>query len=779
MRFSKRNRARLGIYIIAVALVLLLSVLAIIHYYSLPDYHALLEEQRFLYGAAVADRTGEPLRLLPDKKGRFGLWCEIDRVPQHMIEAVIAAEDQRFYYHPGFDPIAVLRAFFLNVQRGRIVSGASTITQQVVRLIRPRPRTYLAKAVEIFESIKMERQLSKEKILELYLNLSPMGGNLVGVGLASRTYFGKDIEHISLAEAATLAALPRSPSRYNPRRPLGRGLLQAQKDRILERMFARGSISKEQMLSGLGPSVEFQHYSLPMKAHHFVDHVLKSRRSKVENGARTTIDIGIQRALEQVLLSQRNRLNRMGITQAGALVASREGEVLGMVGSLNYSEINQGFNNAVVAPRGAGSTLKPFLYALALENGYFSFSEMADTFRSYPTPHGDYLPLNADRRSYGPVTIRSALGGSLNIPAVKMINTLGVQSFCRLLDGLGFSFVNSACTERYGLGLAVGNLEVSLYQLVQAYSTLADNGEYRPLRVLEERRVPGVRLFSPETAYVITNILADPSARLLTFGNPDHFDFGFPVALKTGTSSNYRDAWTIGYTTRHIVGIWAGNFDGRSSPGVMGSGACGPILKEIIGFLYRSGKPDAFVKPDNVREELVCAMSGKTASPRCPHKVRELVVGNSKILPCDLAHQSQYYYLGGDYAQWVHGREAEQGPGRFRLSRPSDRAGRFQDNDRLQETGASSSTSRGTHRIEITSPHNLDCFVLSRNRRNQVVFRAVSDPLVEHVVWLLNGVEVARTPPPYEFLWDPSRGKHVIHAVTPQSEAAQVTIRVE
>ena len=423
----------------------------------------------------------------------------------------------------------------------------------------------------------------------------------------------------------------------------------------------------------------------------------------------------------------------MGITQAAALIAScRNAEVLGLVGSFSYSETDQGFNNGVVAQRSAGSTLKPFLYALALEKGYGSIAEISDTDRTYQTPHGDYLPMNADRREYGPVNVRSALGNSLNISAVKVAQWVGLEDLYQRLDRVEIITPKSPSADYYGLGLAVGNLEVSLYRLVQGYMTLAGAGRFRELRLEPGPETTGSRVFSPGVAYVITHILADPSARLLTFGNPGYFDFGFPVAVKTGTSSNYRDAWVIGYTSEHVIGVWAGNFDGRSSPGRMGAGVCGPILFEIIRFLYGTTPPEAFARPAGVREETVCSMSGKRAGPRCPYTTSEIVPGNHKLMTCDLPHQDQHHQLGPSYARWLNRREARQGTSRFRLMKPGETA--------FSSPGhAQSLTNKGSG-IEIISPHNRDRFILSRHRPNRIVFRALPSAVVEHVIWYLDGI---------------------------------------
>jgi penicillin-binding protein 1C len=746
----------------------------------LPDYRNAIQEQRSLVGTVVLDRDGRILRIFPDSKGRFCLWRDLSSFPEALKEAVIAAEDKRFFHHSGFDAIAILRALFTNATRGRVVSGASTITQQVVRLICPRPRTYRSKVIELAASIKMEMQLSKEQILELYLNLSPLGGGIRGAGLASRVYFGKDVSQIGLAEAATLAALPRSPSRFSPRTQAGRNSLSAERDRILKRMAHLGFIDARQLNLSLNAKLKVHDDRLPLQAPHLVDLVMADR-DPVGSVIRTTVDLEMQHSLENVIRSHRIRLRSRGIGQIGALIVSAtDGKVLAMVGSFDYGPSGQGYNNAVLARRSAGSTLKPFLYAAALENGYQPFSEIPDTFRTYSTPHGDYLPFNADRRSYGPVSIRTALGNSLNISAVKMARTLGIGELYRLLGRVSVVTEESPSADHYGLGIAIGNMEVSLYNLVQAYTALAAGGIFRPLRTVEPAQSHPVQVVSPESAFIIFDILADPTARVLTFGNPAYFDFGFPVAVKTGTSTSFRDAWMVAYTAKHVIGIWAGNFDGRPSNSASGASVCGPIVKDVVGFLYGGVAPEPLARPSRVREVQLCTASGKRAGPNCPHTVTELTTADAEIELCSQHHHTEYRYLGGPYARWIHRREARLGPSRFRLEPAGDRA-----SPHAGEVGGitvESSRWRGgleSSNIEIVSPHNFDRFVMNRYAPTRILLRAVPQPVVSHITWLVDGMELARTPPPYEFFWNPIQGSHVIYAVTPQHRAATVTIHVE
>ncbi|MCA1961907.1 MAG: penicillin-binding protein 1C [Desulfomonile sp.] len=749
---------------------------------SLPDYGAALQRYRESAGTLVTDRNGRPLRLLPDTHGDFRIWTGIDRVPERVRHAFLAAEDKRFLYHPGFDPIAIVRAAATNLSRGRTVSGASTITQQVVRLITPRPRTWRAKVVELCKSVKMELQLTKDEILELYLNLSPMGGNMRGVGIAARTYFGKEVERLTSAEAAILAVIPRSPSRCDLRRPEGIRIATAERDRLFARMADLGWIDRGGLTYAPASRVKVETRPTALEAPHFVDFVL-GRRPSSRGELRTSLDLDLQHFAERTLASHRTRLAGSDVRQAGLLVVSvPDGEILAMVGSFGYGARDQGYNNAVLAMRGAGSTLKPFLYGLALERGLDASTEIPDTFRTYPTPYGEYLPFNADRRSYGPVTIRSALGNSLNLAAVKTINSVGVDQFHSFLRQIDIVDDRMAPADHYGLGLAIGNVEVSLYRLVQAYAALARNGLYRPLTAFSGEGTPATRVFAPEVAYVISHILSDSSARLLTFGNPGFFDFPVPVAVKTGTSSRYRDGWVIGYTPRHVIGVWVGNFNGTPNRGSPGAGLCGPILKEIVEHLYRSDSPGTFARPPAVQEDHICWMSGKPAGPHCPKVTRELFIGDPATASrCDLPHESEHFHeLSPAYARWLYRREAEQGVGRFRLST----VGASMSAD-FSISGASRLVRHAMRPpekqpgIHILSPHERDRFVLAPHAEVRVRFHAVVQPVVPYVIWLVDGMEIARTALPYEFFWKPLRGRHTVHALTPTNEAAQVQIHVE
>lgn len=718
--------------------------------YLAPNYTRVLDDKRNLSNQVMLDRHGRVIRIAPDEHGEYMIWLRHDLIPQLMKNAVIAAEDKRFYSHFGFDPVATTRAIYNNYASGKIVSGASTISQQVVRMVTPRPRTLRSKFIEFFAALKLEWQLSKEEILELNLNLAPMGGYLKGVGIASLVYFDKDLKMLSVSEAASLAALPRSPSRFDPSRTQGYALLMKEKDSIIDRMLRSGFISAEESNTSRGKTVKFRKRNLPREASHFTALALKRIRSNRQI-VTTTLDIGIQKNLEQILLSHRSRLNGRGIKQASAIIVSvRDLEVLALAGSIRYGPTHGGYNNGAMAPRSAGSTLKPFLYATALAKGFSANSVIPDTARNYKTPAGDYTPLNANRTEYGPVTMPEALGSSLNLAAVKTIEKVGLSDFYNFLERINLVDGRSKNFQHYGYGLAIGNLETSLFNLTQAYGCLARQGKFGKLRLLLDEPMSLVRVLEPELVTGITEILADHNSRIPAFGNPHYFDFGFPVALKTGTSDGHRDAWVIAYTEGHVIGIWAGNFDGKPSFGASGAEACGPVLKDIISGL------------------------GGSAS------VNQSSAGHGPFVLRHADRDSVYTYLGAEYAKWVYKREMQFGLNRFRLKIPhviDDVSNDLKDSVGVKVPSKVQDGQRS--RISIISPHDQDRFSRPLDRTLIIPLKAAPSEMVPYVVWIIDGVEVARTGAPYEFMWRPDGGAHSILAVTPEHEAAKIEIRVE
>lgn len=797
-------------------------------------------------GIVFTDRSGRELRFLPDLKGERARWVPLNDIPEQVRNAFIAAEDERFFRHHGFDPLAVLRALRSNITERRIVSGASTISQQVVRLVyqdqkdvsaaegtgitgKSRTgRTYKDKLIEIVRSVKLEKEFSKEGILEQYLNRVPMGNNLVGVETAARAYFGVSVKNLSAADAALLASLPKAPGMLNP---YGSGYqrLLARRNWVLERMEALGSLSPEEHLTAKDERPRLKQFGFASAAPHVVDMLL--RRGVSGSRVRTTIDLGLQTNVQQILASHAERLRYRGATQAAAIVIHNPTmEVLAAAGSLEYSERAGGFNNGVMAQRSAGSTLKPFLYALAIESGETSASLLEDTERTYRSKEGQYSPLNFDRKEYGPVKARAALGSSLNLSAVKTLQRVGEDRFYEMLVRLDLINHPERGPGHYGLGMAIGNPEVSPEQLATAFAMLANYGVYRKVKYIlpddVSRRTPPEKryILLPQTAYIITDMLSDPTARMLTFGRSRVImDFPFRVAVKTGTSTFFRDLWAAGYTPDYTVAVWVGNFDGSPTKNLSGSTAAAPIFSDIMTWLYRQSAPVPFYRPKGVKRVKVCGHSGMRPAEYCAHTVQELfITGTEPNKTCTFHRGSKRRHeLAAPFAGWLYNKSRSDSAGRFRLAGfGDDLHAVFQDpeegvaqerepgvrsrNARLAKmassphgggeaqrkehysiggapdmTGATGNASADGE-IKILYPLDHDSFVVNRSDRGQMIkLQAMVARPLRYVEWFVNGTLYKRTGPPYQAYWPLASGRHRITAVTPENIGDSVQITVE
>ncbi len=736
----------------------------------------------------IEDRNGRLLRFVPDASGRRHIPVDGKKVSPLLVKAFLAAEDHRFFSHPGVDVLAVLRAIKDNVWAGRIVSGASTLTQQLIRMDHPRKRSFAAKIREMIQALQLESRISKSEILGLYLNRVPMGGNIVGVEAASRYYFGKSADGLDLAEAALLASLPKAPGRLNPYGS-HRKELEQRRNWVLSRMEKLGFVTRRERSRAQESPIELRVRGFPFRAPHFVDFVLKSiSRSGT---IRTTLDLTLQRRIQAVVKSHASRLESLGVTQAAVVVLdNRDMGIRAMVGSVQYGFRHQGFNNGAVALRSPGSALKPFLYALALDHGYTAATLLDDQDRAYMSPQGPYRPVNYDRNTYGPVSFRTALANSLNLASVHLLNRLGTPAFFRVLQGLHLINDPNKGPNDYGLGMVLGDLEVSLLQLTAAYAALANGGVYRPPRFLSDQ-VPreGIRLFSPQASTIVLDILSDPMARRVVFRSPDAMNFSKHVAVKTGTSTGYRDAWIVGVSSRETIGVWVGNFDGKATRRISGAVGAAPILRDILKMRYSSGAaPAPFPNPPGLVRVSVCSFSGMKPGPHCPHVRREVfMVGTEPTRECTFhVNRPLFHKLPVEYAGWLYDRYRAGLEGRYRLRGfPTDLArvfsgsGRDSRKDPAQK-GVGVGRLSQTAPIRIVSPLPGEHFVLEKESRPvRIQLRAQCRKAYDTVTWVIDGFEYAKAPPPYSVEWPLSVGFHRIQAISPDGVGSEINIHVE
>jgi penicillin-binding protein 1C len=632
---SPRRRLRLR------ALALLLFPLLTAAALRLP-YAPLQAHRASLAGVRLTDRHGRLLAVLPGAQGAFLLRLGRDEVPPEVRRIFVRLEDRRFFRHRGVDPLALARAARDNLRRGGVVSGASTISMQAARLLNPHEGGWRGKLRESLAALRLEAVLDKQEILRLYLNLLPFGLNTVGVGAAAVTYFDRPLQELSPAQVLLLATLPRSPSLLDPfRNPGALGDAAAA-------LSARVGIPADEVRQAL---TTLQRGGPQRLAPHFTAYIENElpRLAALRAGGReivrvtTTLDLELSQAAAGRLARELARAQadgRPAPRDAAAVVLDNAGgEILAYAGAPGWQPAGRHADiDAARVRNPSGSTLKPFLYALALERGWTCASLLPDLALSFGAQES-YRPENFDRRSRGLVRLRSALAGSLNVPAVYLLSRLGLPDFLRTLSRLG---LDPGPAGGLGLGAAIGNAPVSLLELTRAFSTLPRGGLVPPLSAVrflvtaEGLCIPaaapeGPRVFSRESTWLIGSVLSDPSARATGFGTHSRLNVAFPAMFKSGTASGYFSLWCLGASPDHTVGVWAGNLDRRPAPGATGSSVPATVVRALLEELReRPGRPAVRAggaepaPPPGLAAARICTLTGFLASPACPAGREEL-----------------------------------------------------------------------------------------------------------------------------------------------------------
>lgn len=594
--------------------------------------------------AQVRDRRGVPLSVTYENAWNLHDTVALNEIPLLLQQAFIAAEDRRFYAHHGPDWQARLHALWQNLRAGRAIRGASTISEQAVRMLHPRPRTVWSRWLEGFEAAALERRFAKDQILEFYLNQVPYAGRRRGVAQAARAWFDRDLSTLAPAEMLTLAVMVRSPARLDPK--CGGDDLRRRVAHLAEALQGEG------LLAGLDPAtlaaarLELRPPAEPIAAGHFVRFVTgRSEIAALIRSGRldTTLDAALQGRIQTILDTRLRDLRARQVGDGAVLVLDRaSGEILAWVNGGGDSPQTEGsMIDAILTPRQPGSALKPFLYAEALEKGWTAATLIDDAPLSGAVGAGLHAFRNYSRRFYGPLRLRECLGNSLNIPAVRTIDYVGPEPFLGLLHRLGFSGLTRDA-DFYGLGLALGNGEVSLFELTRAYATLANAGVSLPLSAVlgETPHEAPQRIFSGESASLIADILSDPEARQREFGSGSLLSLPLQTAVKTGTSTDYRDAWALGFNHRFVVGVWMGNLDRKPMQEI--TGALGPalVLRSVFAELNRNHEGAPLFLSPRLGSRPICAESGGAPRPDCPTGSEWFLPAHS-LSPCPLDHLPQ------------------------------------------------------------------------------------------------------------------------------------------
>jgi penicillin-binding protein 1C len=578
----------------------------------------------------LLDRHGKPLHhlVLPDFTRSAPV--TLDEVPADLVACTLAAEDKRFRSHGGIDLLATARAAKDSLLHRRTVSGASTITQQLVKLSSlPAPRSLRTKLREALLARHLEMKWSKDQILVAYLNRLPYGNHRTGPAEAARFYFQKPLADLSLGESALLAGLPQAPSRLNPIKHPARAL--ARRGIVLDRLAANYVASR--ISAARAETLNLR----PLPEKPLAPWLPASFDPASAATTRLSLDADLQQDVEAIVREELDKLSTSNLQHAAVVVLDNETrEILALVSSGDWRDPNGGQINGALVPRSPGSALKPFTWLLAFEKGgLHPGSIVADIPTRFRTQEGLDAPENYDRTFRGPVTVREALACSLNVPAMRALNDLGgPRPLHELLLELGLDTIGPDPAP-YGLGLTLGNAPVRLLDLTNAYATLAEGGVHRGCGILPQASpVPATSRFSNSSAYLISGILADPIARAPSFGRRGPLELPFPCAAKTGTSSDFRDNWCLGFTAKFTVGVWAGNFDNSPMKGLSGVAGAGPVFHRTMLRLHRDEEPQWLEHPAGLVEVALDPLTGKRMEDE---KAKDLIASSSAIyhLPSD------------------------------------------------------------------------------------------------------------------------------------------------
>lgn len=743
----------------------------------------------------IYDRHGQLLFEMPPPYTGSHTPVTLADIPPSLIWATIATEDATFYNNPGMDAKGILRSVWINVRGGEVVAGGSTITQQVVRTVmfsadERAERTLRRKLRELLLAIRLTRRYTKDEILNLYLNETYYGNMAYGVEAAAQAYFGKHARDLDLAESALLAGLPQAPALYNPLENLEAA--QERQAVVLNLMVKHGYIDADTAQLAQKEQLDFAAASFPIRAPHFVmlvRHQLERELglARLEAGGLnvyTTLDVALTDTARDVI---RYHLALLAVCQYeaecppggrnvrnAALVALDPwtGEVVALVGSPDYFSVRiDGAVNGATALRQPGSSIKPLAYAAAFERGDITpATMMLDVRTAFVTREGEpYIPLNYDLAFHGPVRLREALASSYNLIAVKVLDAIGVETFTAMARRLGITTFDD--TDKFGLALALGGGEVRLLELTAAYAAFANGGyAVQPvvIRRVEEAggavlwettSGKGERVLDARVAYLITDILSDDQARIPTFGEGSVLNLTRPAAVKTGTTTQFRDNWTVGYTPDLVVGVWVGNADNETMKDVNGVTGAAPIWHDVMEAALKGRPIQDFSRPEGLVDVEICALSGQLPGADCPHRVTEtFIAGTEPTTTCTMHRRidgTVYTVLPPEAQGWAREHHLPQPP------TPSRQPAALVSFLRL------TSPDVGTvYRIDPAQPRDTQ----------KIVIAAEASGALAQVTLLLDGSPLAQfTAPPYTHLWRLEPGAHTFMAVGVTADGDQVS----
>ncbi|MBL0050024.1 MAG: penicillin-binding protein 1C [Bacteroidetes bacterium] len=711
---------------------------------------------------------------------KWRLKTETREINPLITKTLLYKEDKWFRYHPGINPIAMMRALVNNIFHAKRTSGASTITMQVARLLYPAPRTYKNKFIEMFRALQLERHYSKDQILQLYLNLVPYGGNIEGIKSASYIYFQKPPQQLSLSEITALAIIPNRPTSLSKKNTQ---LLVAERNKWLTRMRNDNLYDKQMIADAMMEPIALSRHRLPTAIPHLASR-LKASTNECDI-IYSSINRDAQYSVEKIVKNYAAKLSLLDITNAAVLVNDNvTGKIMCYIGSADYNDnINGGQVDGTKAIRSPGSTLKPLVYGMAFDQGLLTpKTVMADV----PMNVSGYIPENYDEKHNGAVTTEFALINSLNIPAVKTLNDVGLQTFIEKLNTCGFSSITQK-QNGLGLSMVLGGCGVTLEQLVRMYSAIANEGTLQPmLYTMDVRKdtVTKVKIMSSEASYMVTNILSQMTRPDLPYNMQNAINKS-KVAWKTGTSYGRRDAWCIGYNKRYTVGVWVGNFSGVGVPELSGAEMATPLMVEIMNTLAYNKNIAWYNPPLKIKVRNVCSVTGDLPGDYCTSTSMDFYIPMvSKNQICTHFHNVA---VSNDekYAYCMHCMPAYNNQVKYKLcDNLTAELQTFYDNNNisyLRQPPHSPTCERvfGDASPLIVSPVNNMEYITQKNDDNQMLLQSQVTADVQKIYWYINNKLYKACSPAERIFFIPTKGTSKITCADDKGRNTTITINVK
>lgn len=773
------HRKTLKLLIILVAIYAVYNIIIFLSLIVFPLPEKFLEKD---YSTVYLGSNSELLRIDLSSSDKYRIKLNLENMSDYLKKGFIAYEDRMFYFHPGINPFSFARALAGNIMSKRVVSGASTISMQIAKIMEPKKRNIKSKIQEILRAVQLEKKYTKKELLEIYLNIVPMGGNIEGVGAASYLYFGKSAKHLSIGESAVLISLPKSPNKLRPDEHPEEA--KTQRNMVIERIKDRLNLNSDLLKQAFSEKIPDSRFLNPYETPGIVARVKSEGPQFVKKCA---VDMVLQKFCESVLQKQIKHLKEKECYNGAMIVIDNKTmDVLVYIGSADFYDLKHcGQINCADILRSPGSLLKPFLYARAMENGIITPNKMVfDVERSYD----GYVPANFDKKYQGPVTALEALICSLNVPAVNLEYQLNKEGLYSFIKNAHFTDKSRNC-EHTGLSLVLGAYPLTLEELVRLYSCFANNGKLRELNFFvnkeNKQKNEGFTLMQPPVCYIISSMLSEVNRPDL----PQCWEFTHNrgrIAFKTGTSFGLKDAWCIGYNPDYTVGVWFGNADCKSSSALIGMEASAPVVVEVFNHLTRY-KDSWFKKPENVSKRQVCALSGEKAGPYCKKIVSDYYIpGVSSNDECSV-HKLIYIRKsdGTEVCRSCMSGKKDEYYSKIAEIWPADIADYFRNSGKhysvIPKHNLECNSISIDSELKIKSPSKNGHYTISRSlpdKFQKIPLKAESNKESELIYWFLDGKFIFKSSPDKELFISPKPGEHEISIVDTKGRTDKVKFRV-